>query len=253
MSATTSGTPNGPVSYKIGLQQRLSGRMWALARVVWLSVSALASVLTLHPSALLHSSWLWFTVQLAILIPAWSAVGVLSLIPVQILRKKQLRLRPVLHKNRWQAFTHVLTSRETAFTVFAYALSWTGLFAVWIHLCRLTSPEPDMSLFLTNISSAHSLKSRAPQINPRLAYLAASTFFFAILLAARHCHLQLSVLRFETTQTHQNIGQRASTLFSTRSRDTFLLAVGWSFTWPLLWSLFKNPLLRTFVYPTPFR
>lgn len=248
MTTTTTTTTR----YKTGLQQRLSGRMVALLRVTWFSVTALALLLTLHPSALLHSSWFWLTAQVGILMPAWSALAVLSLVPVLVLRKKQLRLQPTLHPTRLHTLFHLVTAHETFETALAYTVSWLALFAVWIQLCTVTSPDPDLKPFHAPATTTYS-KSRAPQVNPRLAYLASSTFVFALLFAARHSLYQFSVLRFQTAQTQQSLGQRTSIAFFSRLRDTFLLSVSWSCAWPVLWSLFKNPLLRTFIYPTPLR
>lgn len=236
-------------SYKRGLQSRLRGRMLALLRVSWLNVLAVALALTVHPSALLHSSWIRLCSIVLILLPIWSAVGLAALLPVLILRKKQLTTRSTLHPRRLAALAALVSAPNTFQVCLAYIVSWAGLFAVWTQLCALTSPNPDFSPFLTSNASSF----RTPQINPRVAYLACSTCTFTLLIALRHVAFQFSVLRFHHAQHRGTIGQRFMNSFGTRGRHTVVLSVSCSFAWPLLWLSLKNPILRTLIYPTPFR
>lgn len=227
--------------------------MLALLRVAWLVVFGLALALTTHPSALLQASWLRLAAQWAVIMPAWSAVGLVSLLPVLILRKKHLRLQPDLQATRLDTFVHFLSAKETVETVLAFGVSSVALFATWWQLCKITAPQPELQLwYYPDINTS---TTRAPQLNPRLAFIATSTVLFSAVLAVRHVWAQHGVLHFDkaSARNQLKISQRVAAGLSGRVRDAVMLSVAWSSVWPVVWMLFKRPLLRTFIYPTPFR
>jgi hypothetical protein len=231
--------------YEDALKVRLAARLRGLLRLAGLSLWASLSCTTFHPSLLLYS-WLdVFTLQIA-LKACWSLVALLGLLPLLFWRKQRLAqglttpLPPTQLSNASR-----LTQKSLYATLAIYLASWSVLFLVWCRVAQFSSPEASLKVFV---------HIKIWQINPRFVYLLLVSSTAAILAGVRHEIKRESDLRFPFTSTPDPIPARAIASFLQKfMKSSVPILITLNFGFPVLWLLFRRPILKTLVYHTVFR
>jgi hypothetical protein len=232
-------------SYEAALKVRLAARLRGLLRLSGLSLWALLSLTTFHPSHLLFG-WLDLFTHHFIVKACWAVVAVLGLLPLLFWRKQKLAqglTSPLPATN----LSHVSRLSQKSFyaTVLVYLASWAGLFLVWWQVAQFSSPEASLKVFVHN---------KIWQINPRFVYLLLVSLTTAVVAGMRHEIQNNSDVHFPAKATPDPIPVRAvSKMLEQVTRSTAPLLVVINFGFPVAWLLFRRPILKTLVYHTVFR
>lgn len=256
-------------------KRRLSQRVARLFRLSGIAIWLLSTLLTTHPALLLgdqgiirskteacksvsdclqYLGWLGFFTQLFVVKPAWSLIATIGLVPVVILRKRNLaRPFPQPAASRISDLA-LLLDAQTYYMLLSFLLSWIALFVVWWHLASVSAPEPNLQIFIPLKLASNPKAANLVQFNPRFAYLLVSTFAFALSYAARFITKREATITFGFDTDQASFLHRTTGAFRTRYiQNSLPYILTHNFGLPVVWLLLRRPLLRALIYHTPFR